>query len=84
MCPIKLVIVTKGEKPKTGKTSPAIKSSSSEDFSDSDLRDDEDSEDFSIEDHAFLVSSVANLCRREIMQYKPLETKSEKTPRIKE
>ena len=58
-------------------------SESSDGLSDSDTGNDEDSEeDFIDEDHLFLVSSVANLCRREIMQLKPLRTKNKKTPRM--
>ena len=62
---------------------PESMSESSDGLSDSDTGNDEDSEeDFIDEDHLFLVSSVANLCRREIMQLKPLRTKNKKTPRM--
>ena len=64
----------KRRKPKTRKPSPEIMSGSSEDFSDSDIRDEEDSKAFNDEDHPFLVSSVANLPQRDIMQLKPLQT----------
>ena len=40
-------------------------------------------EDYNDEDHIFLISSVTNLKRREIMHFRPLRTQSKKTPRIK-
>ena len=59
-------------------------SESSDGLSDSDTGNDEDSEeDFSDEDHTFLISSVANLRRRAIMQLKQLQMKSKKTPKMK-
>ena len=61
---------------------PESMSESSDGLSDSDTGNDEDpEEDFSDEDHAFLISSVAK--PREIMQLKPLQTKSKKTHKMK-
>ena len=40
-------------------------------------------DDYSDEDHVYLISSVANLRRREIMNLKPLRTQSKKTPRVR-
>ena len=41
-------------------------------------------DDYSDEDHVYLISSVANLRRRELMNLKPLRTKSKKTPKVRE
>ena len=43
-----------------------------------------DNEDYSDEDHILLVTSIANLRRRENMKLKPLRTKSKKASTIKE
>ena len=43
-----------------------------------------DDEDYSDEDHVLLVTSIANLRRRENMKLKPLRTKSKKAPTFKE
>ena len=43
-----------------------------------------DNEDYSDEDHILLVTSVANLRRRENMKFKPLRTKSKKAPIFKD
>ena len=43
-----------------------------------------DNEDYSDEDHILLVTSVANLRRREKMKLKPLRTKSKKAPIFKD
>ena len=43
-----------------------------------------DNEDYSDDDHILLVTSVANLRRRENMKLKPLRTKSKKAPIFKE
>ena len=43
-----------------------------------------DNEDYSDEDHILLVTSVANLRRRENMKLKPLRTKSKKAPIFKD
>ena len=37
-------------------------------------------DDYSDDDHVFLVSSMANLRRRELMNLVPMKTKSKKTP----
>ena len=38
---------------------------------------------YSDDDHVYLISSVANLRRREFMNLKPMRTKSKKTPKIR-
>ena len=43
-----------------------------------------DEEDYSDENHVLLVTSIANLRRRENMRLKPLRTKSKEAPTIKE
>ena len=43
-----------------------------------------DNEDYSDEDHTLLVTSVANLRRRENMKLKPLLTKSKKASTFKD
>ena len=43
-----------------------------------------DNEDYSDDDHILLVTSVANLQRRENMNLKPLRTKSKKAPTFKD
>ena len=40
-------------------------------------------EDYSNEDHVYMISLVANLRRQEIMNLKPLRTQSKRTPRVK-
>ena len=40
-------------------------------------------DDYSDDDHVYLISSVANLRRRELMNLKPMRTKSKKTPKIR-
>ena len=40
-------------------------------------------DDYSDDDHVFLISSVANLRRRELMNLKPMRTKSKKTPKTR-
>ena len=39
--------------------------------------------DYSDEDHVYLISLVANLRRREIMNLRPLRTQSKRTPRVR-
>ena len=61
---------------------PEPMSESSDDPSDSGSESHESSdENYSDEDHVFLISSVANLRRREIMHLRPLRTQSKKTPK---
>ena len=40
-------------------------------------------DDYSDDDHVYLISSVANLRRQELMNLKPMRTKSKKTPKIR-
>ena len=60
------------------------RSSSSDDASGSEDESDKDSEEFSEEDHTYLVTSVANLRRRELMKLNPMRTRSKVAPLIKE
>ena len=61
-----------------------IQSSSSGNASSSEGETSAETEEFSDEDHAYLITSVANLRRREIMNLQPLRTKSKEVPKLKE
>ena len=56
----------------------------SESSSDSEKQNNTDEEDYSDEEHVLLVTSIANLRRRESMKLKPLRVRSKEAPIIKE
>ena len=57
-------------------------SETSDDYSETES-DETTEDDYSDEDHVYLISSVANLRRREIMNLKPLRTQSKRTPKVR-
>ena len=64
------------------KNAPEPMSETSDNYSGTES-DETTEDDYSDEDHVYLISSVANLRRREIMNLKPLRTKSKKTPKVR-
>ena len=61
-----------------------IQSNSSGNTSSSEREISTEGEEFSNDEHAILITSFANLRRREIMNLQPLRTKSKEAPRMKE